>query len=64
MGHVLTPHDVKIDPEKAKAVQDMPKPEDVEGIQRIDGFVNYLAKFLPGSCRCNGAPAATDQKRR
>ena len=48
MGHVLTTHGVKVDPEKAKAVQDMPKPEDVEGIQRIDGFVNYLAKFLPG----------------
>ena len=48
MGHVLTSHGVKIDPEKAKAVQDMPKPEDVEGIQRINGFVIYLEKFLPG----------------
>ena len=47
MGHVLTSNGVKIDPEKAKAVQDMPKPEDVEGIQRVNGFVNYLAKFLP-----------------
>ena len=25
----------------------MPKPEDVEGVQRLNGFVNYLAKFLP-----------------
>ena len=48
MGHVLTPHGVKIDLEKAKAVQVMPKPEDVEFIQRINGFVNYLEKFLPG----------------
>ncbi|PFX15009.1 Transposon Ty3-I Gag-Pol polyprotein [Stylophora pistillata] len=48
MGHVLTPHGVKMDPDKAKAVRDMPKPEDVEGIQRINGFVNYLAKFPPG----------------
>ena len=48
MGHVLTLHSVKMDPEKAKAVQEMPKPEDVEGIQRINGFVHYLAKFLPG----------------
>ena len=48
MGHVLSPHDMKIDHEKAKAVQDMPKPEDVEHIQKIKGFVNYLAKFLPG----------------
>ena len=28
MRHVLTRHGEKIDPEKAKAVQDMPKPED------------------------------------
>lgn len=48
MGHVLTPHGVKMDPDKAKAGRDMPKPEDVEGIQRINGFVDYLAKFLPG----------------
>ena len=25
----------------------MPKPEDVEGVRRFCGFVNYLAKFLP-----------------
>lgn len=25
----------------------MPRPEDVEGIQRLNGFVNYLSKFLP-----------------
>ena len=47
MVHGLTSNSVKIDPEKVKAVQDMPKPEDVEGIQRVNGFVNYLAKFLP-----------------
>ena len=26
----------------------MPRPEDAEGVQRLNGFVNYLAKFLPG----------------
>ncbi|KAK3742278.1 hypothetical protein QZH41_003305 [Actinostola sp. cb2023] len=25
----------------------MPKPEDIQGVQRLNGFVNYLAKFLP-----------------
>ena len=25
----------------------MPKPQDVEGVQHLNGFVNYLAKFLP-----------------
>ena len=26
----------------------MPSPTDVTGVQRLNGFVNYLAKFLPG----------------
>lgn len=26
---------------------DMPRPTDVEGVQRLNSFVNYLAKFLP-----------------
>ena len=47
MGYVFTSHGVKMDPEKAKAVQDMPKPEDVDGIQRINEFVNYHEKLLP-----------------
>ena len=25
----------------------MPRPEDVEGVQMLNGFVNYLSKFLP-----------------
>ena len=47
MGHVLSNEGIKIDPEKAKAIMDMPRPTDVEGVQRLNGFVNYLAKFLP-----------------
>ena len=54
---------MKMDHEKAKAVQDMPKPEDVEHIQKIKGFVNYLAKFLPGLADVMEPPVATDKKR-
>ena len=25
----------------------LPRPENVEGVQKLNGFVNYLAKFLP-----------------
>ena len=25
----------------------MPRPEDVEGVQMLNGFDNYLSKFLP-----------------
>lgn len=49
MCHVFTNKGLRIDPEKAKAVVEMPRPEDAEGVQRLSGFVNCLAKltFLP-----------------
>lgn len=39
MGHLFTKHGLKIDPDEAKAVLEMPRPEDVEGVQRLNGFV-------------------------
>ena len=47
MGHIFSKDGLKIDPNKAKAALEMTRPEDVEGVQRLNGFVNYLAKFLP-----------------
>ena len=47
MGHIFSKEGLKIDPDKVKAVLKMPRPKDVEGVQRLNGFVNYLAKFLP-----------------
>ena len=47
MGHFFIKHGLKIDPDKAKAVLEMPPPEDVESVQRLNGFVNYVSKFLP-----------------
>ena len=47
MGHIFSKDGLKIDPKKAKTALEMPRPKDVEGVQRLNGFVNYLAKFLP-----------------
>lgn len=47
IGHLLTNKGQKPDPAKGEAIAKMPKPQDVEGVQRLNGFVNYLAKFLP-----------------
>ena len=44
MGHVVTNEGIKVDPDKAKAIRDMPKPADIESVQRLNGFVNYLRK--------------------
>ena len=38
---------MKQDPVKVKAIDAMLQPIDIEGVQRFNGFVNYLARFLP-----------------
>lgn len=46
IGHVLTAKGLKPDPDKSKAMLEMPKPTDVAGGGRLMGFVYYLSKFL------------------
>ena len=46
-GHVLSAKGLKADPDKIRAVLDMPNPTDTKGVQRFVGFVNYLSKFMP-----------------
>jgi len=48
MGHLLTLEGVKADPDKVKAIVDMPLPHDVTSVQRLLGFVNYYRDFCPG----------------
>ena len=48
LGHTITKDGLMADPANIEAIRDMPCPTDVAGIQRLNGFVNYLAKFLPG----------------
>ena len=47
LGHMITSDGLRPDPEKVQAIKDMPCPTDVRGVQRLGGFENYLAKFLP-----------------
>ena len=46
-GHVFTKDGLKTDPEKVRAVVDMPRPTDKAGVQRLLGMVNYVSKFIP-----------------
>ncbi|XP_060070555.1 uncharacterized protein K02A2.6-like [Ylistrum balloti] len=48
VGHLITADGLKPDPEKVKAVSEMPDPTDIAGVRRFIGFVNYLSKFMPG----------------
>ncbi|KAK3772387.1 hypothetical protein RRG08_031411 [Elysia crispata] len=45
-GHIISPEGLKADPEKIKAVREMPKPRDKESLCRFLGFVTYLGKFI------------------
>ena len=47
VGHTFTSDGLKPDPEKVKAITDMPSPDSVQSLQRYLGMVNYLAKFIP-----------------
>jgi len=47
MGHIITTGGVKPDPVKVAAILQMPPPQDIPGVKRLCGMVQYLAKFLP-----------------
>ena len=47
IGHKLTPQVVHVDPEKVKAIMEMPAPSDKKGVERLLGTINYLIKFFP-----------------
>lgn len=47
IGHVLTSDGLKPDEEKIRAVVQMPPPQDKQELQRCNGMIQYLAKFIP-----------------
>ena len=47
VGHLLTSEGLKIDPQKVKAVQEMPGPQSKEDVKCLLGFVQFLSLYLP-----------------
>lgn len=47
MGHIITPDGQRPDDAKVKAINDMPPPEDKQGLQRLLGMTKYLAQYIP-----------------
>ena len=47
MGQILGSEGLQADPETIQAIQNMLRPTDVHGVQRLIGVVTYLSKFLP-----------------
>ena len=47
VGHLVTKQGPKPDPDKVRAVLEVPTPESKEDTRRFLGFVQYLLRFLP-----------------
>jgi hypothetical protein len=47
LGHRISLNGISPDPEKIRAITDMPYPNNIKSLQRFLGTVNYLGKFLP-----------------
>ena len=47
LGNIVTMDGLKADPRKVEAILELPTPLTVEEIQRLNGTVNYLARYLP-----------------
>lgn len=47
MGHIISGNGVRADPDKIKAICEMPAPQNKQDLQRILGVLNYVGKFLP-----------------
>ncbi|KAK6195693.1 hypothetical protein SNE40_001065 [Patella caerulea] len=47
-GHIMNKNGLKPDPDKVKALRDMPIPKSKEDVRRFLGMIQYLAKFIPG----------------
>ena len=47
LGHKFGKDGVRPDPEKIKAVVNMPAPTNVQELQRVHGMINYLGAFIP-----------------
>ena len=40
LDHIIKAEDLKPDPDKVKTIDDMPRPIDIKGVQRFNGFMN------------------------
>ena len=47
LGHIVSADGLRPDPEKFKAIVNMPNPQDSKGVQRLMGTLNFLRGFIP-----------------
>ena len=62
LGHVVSEHGVKTDPQKLKAVQGYPVPRDVKALRSFLGLASYYRRFVPAFSSVAGALHALTKK--
>ena len=45
LGHIISPSGIQIDPEKVKAIRNLPQPRNVSDLRRLLGMTNQVNKF-------------------
>lgn len=47
LGQVIDKTGVKPDPDKVKAIRELPTPQNVQELRRVRGMFTYLGKYIP-----------------
>lgn len=47
MGHILSGDGIKLDPDRAKAIAEIPVPKNRDDLNRFLGMVTYVSRFIP-----------------
>lgn len=47
VGDILSSEGIRPDPRKISAIENMPRPQCKKDVQRFNGMINYMGKFIP-----------------
>lgn len=47
VGDILSSEGIRPDPQKVSAIENMPRPQCKKDVQRFNGMINYMGKFIP-----------------
>ena len=47
LGHVVSKKGISIDPERIKAIEQIPLPHNKKGMQSFMGIINFVRRFVP-----------------
>ena len=58
LGHKITPNGITSLPEKVKAIEELPKPDNKKDLKRLLGMINFYHTLLTGIAKCLSTDAS------